>query len=196
MPTIRKTSVKIQGFADLRDGWAYGSGKAIRPLAINLALRFNAYAQHLGFISTNAFPGEDGGVQFVIYDEQQENETEYEFNINPNGEIDFAYIVAGYDKDFKECLSFNSAISKLEECVLDLCDLPASFTQTTTMKRSVVSEVQPLPHPTMVVYQSLISTVQKPQVAHYVTTSISSIPTTLEALQQSFGKSQSTIQPC
>ena len=195
MPTTGKTSVKIQGFADLHNGWAYGSGKEIRPNVISLALRFNAHARHLGFLSTNAFPAENGGVQFVVYDEQQENETEYEFNINPNGDIDFAYIVAGYDKDFKECLSFDSAISKLEECALDLCDLSASFTQAITMKRSIVSEAQPLPHLTMMVSQSLISIVPKPQVGHYAATSTSSTPTTLEVLQQSFGKSLSTTQP-
>lgn len=196
MPTKEKTDRKILSFASLAKGWAYGSGKPTSELARELALSLNNYSSYLGFLATNAFPMEDGGVQFVVYDNQQEDETEYEFTINPNGEIDFAYIIAGLDSDFQECLSFEAAISKLEECALELCDLSASFTHTTTTKKDIDSVAPLLVPQTTKEFQLSTRIVLNEPAVRYVIISTSSTQTTLEVLLQSFGKSQSTAQPC
>ncbi len=196
MPTKEKTDNKILSFASLTKGWAYGSGNPPSEMAKELALSLNSYSSYLGFLATNAFPMEDGGVQFVVYNNEQEDETEYEFTINPNGEIDFAYIIAGLDSDFQECLSFEAAISKLEECALELCDLSASFTHTTTTKKNIDSAAPLLAPQTTKGFQLSTRIVLNESAVHYVSTCTSSTQTTLEVLLQSFGKSQSTAQPC
>lgn len=187
MPTISQTTGKILGFADLPDGWRYGQGRVIDPSVIKQALRLNAEAEYLGFTKTNAFASEQGGVQFVVYEDERKGDIEYEFNISPNGLVDFALIVASEDKEFREGMNFDLALSKLEECSLDLCDLSASYTQKTMTKKSTDFEVLHSPPPKMEYPLSMLSAL-KQQVGSYVLISTNSTPIMYEAPRLYFGK--------
>ena len=143
MPTIVETIRKIAEIARTPAGWRYGQGKAASSVAISCARQLNVTALRLGYSQTNVFLAESGGVQFVVYEETIKGQVDYEFNIYPNGRIDFAFLLNGQyqEEQERDNLSLVSAITILEEYAQGLCHTSDSFTQKTTTQHVTVFEV-------------------------------------------------------
>ncbi len=62
------TEKKLNEFLSLPVGWHYGQGGPISHRLVDLAKQIVYRAFLLGFSSTDAFPGVDGGILITVYE--------------------------------------------------------------------------------------------------------------------------------
>jgi len=108
---ISQTAQKIENFRQLPVGWHFGSGVPPTGDTIQKAIALNRVAAQVGFTKTNAFPGVDGEIQITLYDDS----VYLEFTIESDGTITFVYEHDNKEILYKEKLSLDEAVRKIQE---------------------------------------------------------------------------------
>jgi hypothetical protein len=76
----RQLMDKLRAMADLPEGWSYGEGRPVTPLAISVAQRYIVIASQLN-LTSDVFPNVDGGCAVAFYRGDQL----VEVSISPDG---------------------------------------------------------------------------------------------------------------
>lgn len=103
------TIEKIQSFGNFTQGWSFGEGVPFAPSILLKAMQLIKTAHALGFADTDAFPGLNGEVMVTIYWGQDY----WEFTIEPDETITFAYEKNDETIIYEEGLPFEFAISSI-----------------------------------------------------------------------------------
>jgi hypothetical protein len=110
---LNQTERKINAFARFQPGWRLGSGKSFSKAVVNAACKINRKAVDSGFFKTDAFPGRNGDISVVLYDD----EDSYEFAISDTS-IGFTHEKSNGEDEEKPGLTLRNSfelISKLKE---------------------------------------------------------------------------------
>ncbi len=106
---MTETERKIRDFANLPNGWHYGSGKSPSAENIERGVFYSHLFNLYGFSRTNAFPGIDGEVMVTAY----ADDLYLEILIETDGKLRFVHEKGDETILYKEGLSNLSLISEL-----------------------------------------------------------------------------------
>jgi len=125
---LNQTERKIRAFAKFQSGWRLGSGKAFSQSVLNAASKINSKAVDSGFFKTDAFPGRNGNISVVIYDD----EDSYEFSISDTS-VEFTHEKNNEDDEERPGLTLQDSlelIPKLKEEKWNTFFISTSVTMT------------------------------------------------------------------
>ncbi len=109
---------QIRAFAELPDGWHYGTGTGAAGIAVDTALAVNTLLVDYGARNIEAFPGIDGDVLVAGY----RNNDILEIQCHSNGRMDLVHEIR--DEPDQDREYGNISMSKFEAHLGDLAWLP------------------------------------------------------------------------
>ena len=102
---LNNTERKIRAFAKFEPGWRLGSGKPFSKSVLNAACKINRKAVDSGFLKTDAFPGRNGDISVVLYDDKDC----YEFSIR-DASIVFTHEKSNEDDEEGPALTLQNSL--------------------------------------------------------------------------------------
>jgi hypothetical protein len=108
---LNETERKIRSFSKLKAGWRLGGGQPFSQAVLDTASEINAHAVQAGFLQTDAFPGKNGEVSVVIYNDGNR----YDFRVR-TASILFMHECNNEDVDEQDHLKLDAAL-KIIQCI-------------------------------------------------------------------------------
>lgn len=103
------TVLKMESFQNLPHGWHYGEGGPCAPSVLEQAIRLHQEIINLGFSTTDAFPGVDGGMLLAAY----EGAEYFTFRLEVDGSITYYRETQDVEVDEQERLTWAQALAIL-----------------------------------------------------------------------------------
>lgn len=137
MPNLIKTLQKVNSFARLKEGWRFGEGMPITPDFLESAKLLLKEGARNNISRFNAFPAPDGSLMVSFYIE--------DYTMDLHLEADGSITYSKYSKelrdeeiDYKEDISFDSAIRKIWNFSKEIDILESSTLEIGTAKETAL----------------------------------------------------------